>query len=75
MQIWSYLVVTHPASTGWHAAGDSSLRFAAGDALDAVLSQAGERGWELVAGAGTHGPGAQYIFKRPVDIGEDAEAE
>ena len=46
MVIWTYLVVEQQSS-GWSLTGDSSLSFAAGDGLAAVLTGAGERGWEL----------------------------
>ena len=71
MVIWTYLVVEQQ-SFGWSVTGDSSLAFGEGDGLAAVLTAAGERGWELAVAPGAASAGAVYIFKRPADIGEDA---
>jgi hypothetical protein len=71
MVIWTYLVVEQQSS-GWSLTGDSSLSFAEGDGLAAVLTAAGERGWELAVAPSAATTGTVYIFKRPADIGEDA---
>lgn len=74
MVIWNYLVVEQ-LSSGWKAVGDSSLTFKKGNSLGEVLGAAGEKGWELAAASGPGSDGAVYIFKRPVDIGEDASSD
>ncbi len=72
--IWNYLVVEQ-LSSGWNAVGDSSLAFKKSNSLGEVLGAAGEKGWELAAASGIASEGAVYIFKRPVDIGEDASSD
>ena len=74
MVIWSYLVIVH-GNPGWAVAGDSSLSFGHQVSLADVLNAAGERGWELTGGLPASSGGATFIFKRPVDIGEEAEDE
>jgi hypothetical protein len=73
VKIWNYLVVEQHAS-GWSSVGDSGLALEPSQRLPEVLSAAGERGWEL-AGSGPGSDGAMYIFKRAVDIGEDASRD
>jgi hypothetical protein len=68
--IWSYLVVTQ-LNGGWASTGAPSLLFERDARVGDVLNKAGEQGWELVAATGVSDAGAEYIFKRPVDIGEE----
>jgi hypothetical protein len=70
MEIWTYLVVTANDTGGWVSTGDSSLSFTT-EPVAAVLNAAGEKGWELISAPAQAQPGIQYVFKRPVDIGED----
>ena len=74
MVIWTYLVVGQQPS-GWNAVGDSSLAVEKGHALADILQAAGEKGWELSAVSSDGSSGPVYIFKRPVDIGEDASSD
>jgi hypothetical protein len=74
MVIWSYLVIVQ-GNSGWVVAGDSSLSFDDQVSLADVLNAAGERGWELTGGLPAGSGGTTFIFKRPVDIGEEAEDE
>jgi hypothetical protein len=72
MVIWSYLVLVQ-GPPGWVVAGDSSLSFDDQLPLADVLNAAGEKGWELTAGLPASSGGTTLVFKRPVDIGEEAE--
>lgn len=71
MVIWSYLVIEQ-RNPGWSVAGDSSLSFGDQVALADVLNAAGEKGWELTGLCGASSGGVTHIFKRQVDIGEQA---
>jgi hypothetical protein len=72
--IWNYLVVEQ-VSSGWNVVGDAGLAIKKSNSLGEVLGAAGEKGWELAAASGPGSEGAVYIFKRPVDIGEDVSSD
>jgi hypothetical protein len=73
MVIWAYLVVERQ-NPGWSVTGDLNLSFGDQDGLADVLNAAGERGWELANAPAAPSSDAVYIFKRPVDVGEDASS-
>lgn len=72
MVIWSYLVIEQ-RNAGWSVAGDSTLSFGDQVTLTEVLNAAGEKGWELTGLTAANAGAVTYVFKRQVDIGEDAE--